>query len=124
MSGQRAKPKYNRVHFPSKDLFVTKFPSKSTADQGPPIAGLPAAIYWKNNIYHVPIQKNESIREKIHIKSTLGLESWSSQIIKVLNRFKYSEYINEEIHDNISQEERKDNPWMYRKDGIWIEEPS
>ena len=41
-SGHLAKPKYNKVHFPSKVRFVTRFPSRSTRDQSPPIAGLPA----------------------------------------------------------------------------------
>ena len=42
MSGQRAKPKYRSVHLPSKVRLVTRLPSRSTSDQSPPIAGLPA----------------------------------------------------------------------------------
>jgi hypothetical protein len=44
MSGQRAKPKYKRVHLPTKELFVTKLPSRSTRDHGPPMAGFPAEM--------------------------------------------------------------------------------
>lgn len=47
MSGQRANPKYKSNHFPWKDTLVTKFPSKSIRDHGPPMAGLPATIYWR-----------------------------------------------------------------------------
>jgi hypothetical protein len=57
MSGQRAKPKYKRVHLPTKELFVTKLPSRSTRDHGPPMAGFPAEnegkIQLQNEITNV-----------------------------------------------------------------------